>query len=93
MHKVKGMADLAFIGIILAGVSLIGMLTPRITGKADTPIEQAAESFVKMTSGQEVDYSAHLKKLPDGTIVATDVKAQTTKLPQTPIIVEYPYIK
>lgn len=93
MRNQKGMADLAFIAIILAGVALIGRLAPVITGKPDSVIEQTAEQIYKLQTGQEVDYSAHLKKLPDGTVVATDVKAKTTKLPQPPLVVEHPYIK
>jgi len=91
-HKQSGEVATT-IAIIMAAVALVGMLMPRITGKADTPIEQAAESLVKLQTGQEVDYSAHLKKLPDGTVIATDVKATTTRLPQPPIVVEHPYIK
>jgi len=36
---------------------VIGILTPRITKKDDTPIEQAAEAFILKETGQDVDFS------------------------------------
>lgn len=70
-NKARGLADWAFIAIIVGAVSLIGTLIPKVTNKVDTPLEQLAEQIIKMQTGEEVDFSAHLKKLPDGTVVAT----------------------
>lgn len=91
-HKQRGLADWIFIALIVAGCSIVGMLTPQITKTPDTPIEQMAEKVIQMETGQVVDFSATLKKDEAGKVTATNVKAQTTvppvKTPHTLIIPE-----
>jgi len=78
--KQKGMADWIFIAIIVGAMTLIGTVAPKVTQQADSPIEQLAEKVIKMETGQEVDFSAHLKKDEDGNVSATNLKASTTAL-------------
>lgn len=77
-NKARGLADWAFIAIIVGAMTLIGSVVPSITKQADSPIEQLAEKVIKMQTGQEVDFSAHLKKDEEGNVSATDLRANTT---------------
>lgn len=85
-NKVRGLADWAFIAIIVGAMTLIGSVIPGITNQADSPIEQLAEKVIRMETGQEVDFSAHLKKDPAGNVSATNLKAQTTVSPRQVVI-------
>lgn len=76
-RKNAGLADWAFIAIIVGAMTLIGTATPLITKKADTPVEQLAEQIIRMESGQEVDFSAHLKKDDAGKVTVTNAQART----------------
>lgn len=76
----KGLATVGYLLYIIVPF-IIGMATVQVTKKVDSPLEQMAEQVLRM-EGQEVDFSAHLKRQPDGKIMATDAKAVTTKLPQ-----------
>lgn len=47
------------IGLVVAIV--LGVFTPIVTKKPDTPIEQAAEMYIYKETGKEVDFSASIK--------------------------------
>lgn len=73
----KGLADWIFIAIIV-GLNVLGTAAVQVTKTPDSPIEQLSEKLLKMQTGQEVDFSAHLKKDETGKVTATDLKAKTT---------------
>jgi hypothetical protein len=85
--KQRGLADWIFIALIVAGCSIVGMVTPAVTKQADTPIEQLAENIIHMETGQTVDFSAQLKKDEQGNVSAQNMKAQTVKPATTNTIV------
>lgn len=78
----RGLADVAFILIIVGACSLIGMLTVKMSQKPDSPVEQAMEDIIRNTSGQNVDFSAQLKKDAQGHVV------EETVIVQKPIVVD-----
>lgn len=86
--KNDGVADWIFMAVIVIA-SIIGPQIAKWTGKVDSPAEQALEKLVYLETGQEVDYSAHLKKDENGKVVATQVKAKTTKEPSEPFPTTY----
>lgn len=77
LKRNKGLADWLFIAIIV-GLNFLGYGAVIATKQADSPIEQVAESLLKQ-AGQEVDFSAKLKRDEDGKLHTTQVKVQTTK--------------
>jgi signal transduction histidine kinase len=87
VQKNRGLADILFIALTLVCV-IVGNLAVAKTKTPDTPLEQAMEKIILLQSGQEVDFSAHLKKGLDGKLVTTDMKAHATK-PLEPTAIIY----
>ena len=81
-NKNGGFADWVFIALIFVA-SIIGASVSRVTKTPDTPLEQAMEKLIHLHTGQEVDFSSHLKRDENGKLIMTDLKARTTKQPIT----------
>jgi hypothetical protein len=77
---VTGLADWLFIAIIV-GLNLLGYGAVAVTKTPDSPMEQLAEKVLKLQTGEEKDFSAHIKKDEDGKVIVTEQRAVTTKLP------------
>lgn len=52
----------AIIPVVVLFAILIGVAAPRITNKPDTMVEETAEDIIYITTHQEIDFSADLKK-------------------------------
>ena len=87
VQKNRGLADIIFIALTLVCV-IVGNLAVGATKTPDTPLEQAMEKLLYLQTGQEVDFSAHLKKGLDGKLITTDMKARATK-PLEPTAIIY----
>lgn len=53
--KGEGAMTYVIIGLIVAAI--VGLATPIITKKPDTPVEQAAEMYIYSKTGKQVDFS------------------------------------
>lgn len=70
--KNAGLADWVFI-LCTLGAVIIGNLAVKTTKVPDSPVEQAMEGLIRDTTGQQVDFSADLKKDKYGNIVEEHV--------------------
>lgn len=60
MVKVKYMKGEITVALILAGVVvaiIVGIAAPLITKKPDSPVEQAAEAYLKNETGLVIDFT------------------------------------
>lgn len=76
----EGLADWIFIAIIV-GLNILGNAVVSITKTPDSPYEQFIEKIIYLQTGEEKDFSAHIKKDAEGKVIVTEQKAVTTKMP------------
>lgn len=86
MRKHNGLADVVFL-VIIGLMIAVGAMAPVVTKTPDSPAEQLAEKLLYLKTGQEVDFSAHLKKDEAGKVIMTDAKSKTTVPPASTVVV------
>lgn len=74
MHRNnKAFIEWVIIGGMFIALS-IGLIVPAVTKKPDTPLEQIAEQYIFLQTGETVDFSARLKKTDEGKVLVENVQ-------------------